>query len=73
MIKRLQLYRPTKQMAWFLDELEQVYQEVEDRIESESDVEKKVKLKLAHNKIGNALFRKHRFFVHSFISEKTGK
>lgn len=73
MIKRLQLYRPTKQMAWFLDELEQVYQEVENRIESESDVEKKAKLKLAHNKIGNALFRKHRFFVHSFISEKTGK
>lgn len=73
MIKRLQLYRPTKQMAWFLDELKQVYDEIERRMESEPDIEKKAKLQLAHMKIGNALFRRQQFFVHSFVTEKTVK
>lgn len=73
MIKRLQLYRPTKQMAWFLDELQLVYDELGKRMETETDAEKSAKLKLAHEKIGNALYQKHRFFVHSFESEKTKK
>ena len=73
MIKRLQLYRPTKQMAWFLDELKQIYDEIEKRLKSEEDMEKKAKLEVAYNKIGNALFRRHQFFVHSFVSEKTAK
>lgn len=73
MIKRLQLYRPTKQMAWFLDELNQVYDDIEKRMESESDDEKKEKLALAHDKIGNVLFRRQQFFVHSFLAEKEKK
>lgn len=73
MIKRLQLYRPTKQMAWFLDELKQVYDELEKRISSELDIEKRTKLEIAYNKIGNALFRRQQFFVHSFVAEKTKK
>lgn len=73
MIKRLQLYRPTKQMAWFLDELKQVYDEIEKREKAETDTEKKAKLELAHMKIGNALFRRHQFFVHSFMAEKAVK
>lgn len=71
MIKRLQLYRPTKQMAWFLDELKQVYDEIEKRIQLEKDLEKKSKLECAYYKIGNALFRRQQFFVHSFVAEKT--
>lgn len=73
MIKRLQLYRPTKQMAWFLDELKQVYDEIENRMQTESDIEKKSKLECAHSKIGNVLFRRWQFFVHSFVTEKTMK
>lgn len=71
MIKRLQLYRPTKQMAWYLDELKQVYDEIEKRMQSEMDLEQRSKLEIAHSKIGNVLFRKHQFFVHSFLTEKT--
>lgn len=71
MIKRLQLYRPTKQMAWFLDELTQVYDEIESRMQLEENPEKRRKLECAYNKIGNVLFRRQRFFVHSFMNEKT--
>lgn len=71
MIKRLQLYRPTKQMAWFLDELKQVYDEIERRMQLEEDIEKKLKLECVHQKIGNVLFRRQQFFVHSYAAEKT--
>lgn len=73
MIKRLQLYRPTKQMAWFLDELKQIYDEIEERLKMEKDEEKKEKLELAYNKIGADLFRKHQLFIHSYVTEKRHK
>ncbi len=73
MIKRLQLYRPTKQMAWFLDELKQVYDEIEKRIQLEENPEKRLKLECAHNKIGNVLFRKQQLFVHSFEAERIAR
>lgn len=71
MIKRLQLYRPTKQMAWFLDELKQTYDAVERRLQTEQDPGKKEKLKTAHEKMGNVLYRRQRYFVHSYMLEKT--
>lgn len=71
MIKRLQLYRPTKQIAWYLDELKQMYDIIEERIKMENTSEQKERLKRAQEKLGNILFRKHRYFVHSYISEKT--
>ncbi len=71
MIKRLQLYRPTKQMAWFLDELKQVYDDIEKRMQLEEDSKKRKKLECAYYKIGNVLFRKQQLFVHSFVAEKT--
>lgn len=73
MIKRLQLYRPTKQMAWFLDELKQTYDALEIRMQAEQNPQKQEKLKIAYDKIGNVLFKRHRYFVHSFMSEKTGR
>lgn len=73
MIKSLQLYRPTKQIAWFLDELKQIYNEIEQKMVSESDMEKRSKLERAYDKIGNVLFKSHRFFVHSYVTEKTVK
>ncbi len=73
MIKRLQLYRPTKQMAWFLDELQLVYNEIGRKLNMESDSPKRQKLECAYNKIGNTLFQKHRFFVHSYDTEKSMK
>ena len=71
MIKRLQLYRPTKQMAWFLDELKQVYDQIETRMKSEMDAGKRAKLEVVYDKIGNALFKRHQFFVHSYMNEKS--
>jgi len=68
-IKRLQLYRPTKQWGWYLDELQEVYQIVEARIENETDIEKKEILKQVHDKIGNQLYRKHRYFAHSYANK----
>ena len=71
MIKRLQLYRPTKQMTWFLEELQLVYDEIGGKLKLESDNKKREKLECAYYKIGNTLFQKHRFFVHSYETEKT--
>lgn len=73
MIKRLQLYRPTKQMAWFLDELQIVYDEIGSKLKAEPDERKREKLERAYYKTGNALYQKHRFFVHSYETEKTIK
>ena len=73
MIKRLQLYRPTKQMAWFLDELKGIYDEVENQLKTEQNPEKIECLIRVQEKFGNMLYRKHRDFVHSYITEKTKK
>lgn len=73
MIKRLQLYRPTKQMAWFLDELKGIYDEVENQLKTEQNPEKIECLIRVQEKLGNMLYRKHRYFVHSYITEKTKK
>lgn len=73
MIKRLQLYRPTKQMAWFLEELKWTYDAIESRIKVEKNPEQIERLKRAQEKVGNILFRRHRYFVHSYVSEKTEK
>lgn len=70
MIKRLQLYRPTKQMAWFLDELQLVYDAIKKKKETESDMRKREKLERAYKDVGHALYQKHRFFVHSYETEK---
>lgn len=70
MIKTLQLYRPTKQMAWFLDELQEIHSRIDARIVTEKDLQKQEKLKKAKINIEAALYRRHRFFVHSYITEK---
>lgn len=70
MIKTLQFYRPTKQMAWFLDELQEVLGLIQARISVENDQEKAEKLKTARTNIEAALYRKHRVFVHSYRAEK---
>lgn len=71
MIKILQLYRPTKQMAWFLDELQEIHNRIETKISTEKDSQKQEKLKTAKTNLEAALYRRHRFFVHSYIAEKS--
>ena len=73
MIKRLQFYRPTKQLAWFLDELYGVCQEIRARLKNEVDPEKRLQLEIAQEKLEAALFRRHRYFVHSYMTEKGRK
>ena len=73
MIKRLQLYRPTKQMAWFLEELKWTYDAIESRISKEKNPKQIERLERAQEKLGNILYRRHRYFVHSYASEKTEK
>ena len=63
MIKRLQLYRPTKQMAWFLEELKWTYDAIESRISTEKNPKQIERLKRAQEKLGNILY----------ASEKTEK
>ncbi len=70
MIIKLQLYRPTKQIAWFLDELQEVLQRVEGKIALENDVKKKEKLTRAKIAIEATLYKTHRLFVHSYRDEK---
>lgn len=70
MIKQLQLYRPTKQMAWFLDELKEVRDMIAVRTKQEQDSEKRERLNLAKTNLESALYRKHSYFVHSYVIEK---
>ncbi len=70
MIKMLQLYRPTKQIAWFLDELKEVLDRIKERQSQEKDPKRAKKLKMAEINIEAALYRNHRSFVHKYMNEK---
>lgn len=69
-IERLQLYRPTKQWGWYLDELYEVYQILEARIKTETNSEVKEKYEIARNQVGNALFQKRMYFAHSYKNKR---
>lgn len=73
MIRQLQLYRPTKHMAWLLDEVKTVYDELEQKIEEEKDSHKKQLLESAQDKLGAELYKRHRILIHSFKTEKNSK
>lgn len=73
MIRQLQLYRPTKHMAWLMDEIKTVYDELEQKIEEEKDPHKKQLLEAAQDKLGAELYKRHRILVHSFKTEKNSK
>ncbi len=66
----LQLYRPSKQMAWLLDEMKEVLDMVERKLAQENDPEKTEKLKTAGTKIAAALYKRRRVFVHSYMNER---
>lgn len=71
MIKRLQLYRPTRQLAWFLEQLILVQNDIEARRLKETNPEKLKILEAADEKIQAALYKRMRFFVHNYYSKDT--
>lgn len=70
MIEMLRLYRPSKQVAWLLDELKEVLDRIEGRLSRETDPQRTEKLKDAKLHLEAALYRMRRVFVHSYMNEK---
>lgn len=70
MIGVLRLYRPSKQVAWLLDELKEVLDRIEGRFSRETDPQRAEKLKDAKLHLEAALYRMQRIFVHSYMNEK---
>ena len=70
MIRQLQLYRPTKHMAWLMDEIKTIYDELEQKIKEEKNPRKRQLLKRAQDKLGADLYRRHTALQHSFKTEK---
>ena len=60
-------------MAWLLDEVKTVYDELEQKIEEEKDSYKKQLLESAQDKLGAELYKRHRILIHSFKTEKNSK
>ena len=70
MIRMLRLYRPSKQVAWLLDELKEVLDRIKGRLSRETDLQRAEKLKDASIHLEAALYRMQRIFVHSYMNEK---
>ena len=70
MIGMLRLYRPSKHVAWLLDELKEVLDRIEGRLSRETDPQRAEKLKDAKLHLEAALYRLKRIFVHSYMNEK---
>ena len=70
MIRMLRLYRPSKQVAWLLDELKEVLDRIKDRLSRETDLQRAEKLKDASIHLEAALYRMQRIFVHSYMNAK---
>ena len=70
MIRMLRLYRPSKQVAWMLDELKEVLNRIEGRLSRETDPKRAEKLKDAKLHLEAALYRMRWIFVHSYMNEK---
>lgn len=70
MIEILKLYRPSKQVAWLLDELKEVLDRIEGRISSETDPQRIEKLKDAQLHLEAVLYKMKRIFVHSYMNER---
>lgn len=70
MIGMLRLYRPSKQVAWLLDELKEVLDRIEGRLSRETDPQRAEKLEDARLYLEAALYRMRRIFVHSYMNEK---
>ena len=70
MIRTLRLYRPSKQVAWLLDELKEVLDRIKGRLSRETDLQRAEKLKDASIHLEAALYRMQRIFVHSYMNEK---
>ena len=70
MIEMLRLYRPSRQMAWLLDELRGVLERIEERLSRETNPKRVEILKNAKINLESALYKRHRIFVHSYMNEK---
>ena len=70
MIEIFRLYRPSRQMAWLLDELKEVLAQIEGKLSRETDPQRAEKLKNARLHLEAALYRMRRIFVHSYMNEK---
>lgn len=73
MIEMLRLYRPSRQMAWLLDELRGVLERIEERLSRETNPKRVEILKNAKINLESALYKRHRIFVHSYMNEKGKK
>ena len=73
MIERLRLYRPSKQMAWLLDELKEVLDRIEGKLSRETDSQRKEMLKNAKQHLEAKLYRMRLMFVHSYMNETKKK
>lgn len=71
MIEIFRLYRPSRQMAWLLDELKEVLDRIEGRLSRETDPQRADKLKNAKVHLEAALYRMRCIFVHSYMNEST--
>lgn len=70
MIEIFRLYRPSRQMAWLLDELKEVLAQIEGKLSRETDPQRAEKVKNARLHLEAALYRMRRIFVHSYMNEK---
>ena len=70
MIRMLRLYRPSKQVAWMLDELKEVLNRIEGRLSRETDPKRAEKLKDAKLHLEAALYRMRWIFLFCYMNEK---
>lgn len=62
MIRRLKLYRPVHNLAWVVERLENVYDDLKTEIEQEPDEERKEELSRIRDKLAGIYMEKFRLF-----------